>query len=515
MIWHIFKKDARLLWWLAAGAAALQFVNTALLLQLGLFPRDQRAAVMMQLLSIGGFLATGFVIAAVVHQDAIPGVRQDWLVRPIRRRDLLLAKLLFVVLMVQLPILLANVFEGVAKGFSLGPSLEVAASRSFFLLLLVDIPFLAFASVTKNLLEAITGGVTIFFGIATLFTLIGGSRSRILRPTFGTGEEWVTETAGVALILASAAIVLALQYLHRRTRLSRWVTGAVTVAAFFVTFLPWNTAFAIEQKLSSLPGTSSGVRIDFHPEQGRLQQDFTMPPLYYGRDDVVSVYLPMRILGAPANAGIQSDHVGVRIGDPSGRTYQVEGGPLLHEANSSTNSYLPVTLPGDLYQRIRDQAVRVEIDSSLTLFSLRAAHALPAINGEQYIPGVGHCATRINNQRTAVQVRCEQAGWKPGCTFWRLESPSAGQKNPARFFCGDTDYAPYINWELMPDSIWRFGANLAFRDQAGLAKYPVDGSQLKDAIAVARVFEPVDHFSRTVVLPEVRLGSWEPDTPAR
>jgi hypothetical protein len=114
-----------------------------------------------------------------------------------------------------------------------------------------------------------------------------------------------------------------------------------------------------------------------------------------------------------------------------------------------------------------------------------------------------------------VQVRCEQAGWKPGCIFWRLESPTTGQKNPARFFCGDTDYAPYINWELMPDSIWRFGANLAFRDQAGLAKYPVGGSQLKDALAVGRVFEPVDHFSRTVVVPEVRLGNWEPDAPSR
>jgi len=29
MIWHIFKKDARLLWWLAAGVAALRFAQVA------------------------------------------------------------------------------------------------------------------------------------------------------------------------------------------------------------------------------------------------------------------------------------------------------------------------------------------------------------------------------------------------------------------------------------------------------------------------------------------------------
>src|SRR2546423_5869145 len=41
-----------------------------------------------------------FLIAAIVHVEAIPGVRQDWLVRPIRRGNLLLEKFLFVVLMV-------------------------------------------------------------------------------------------------------------------------------------------------------------------------------------------------------------------------------------------------------------------------------------------------------------------------------------------------------------------------------------------------------------------------------
>jgi hypothetical protein len=57
------------------------------------------------------FLGGAFCIAAVVQLDAIPGVRQDWLVRPLERRNLLLAKLLFVVLAVLLPILATDLIE--------------------------------------------------------------------------------------------------------------------------------------------------------------------------------------------------------------------------------------------------------------------------------------------------------------------------------------------------------------------------------------------------------------------
>jgi hypothetical protein len=72
MIWHIFKKDVKLLWWLAAAVAALQFVKTGILLSIGLFPQNPRLVQLMQLLSVGGLLAVGFLIAAVVQQDAFP-----------------------------------------------------------------------------------------------------------------------------------------------------------------------------------------------------------------------------------------------------------------------------------------------------------------------------------------------------------------------------------------------------------------------------------------------------------
>src|SRR5689334_19378146 len=102
MIWHIFKKDLRLLWRLALGLASVQCLETLLIYEsdMGVPNLAQMFRVLDAITLLGG----GLLIAAAVHQDAIPGVRQDWLVRPIRRVDLLAAKLLFVVLMVGLPV---------------------------------------------------------------------------------------------------------------------------------------------------------------------------------------------------------------------------------------------------------------------------------------------------------------------------------------------------------------------------------------------------------------------------
>ena len=52
----------------------------------------------------------------------------------------------------------------------------------------------------------------------------------------------------------------------------------------------------------------------------------------------------------------------------------------------------------------------------------------------------------------------------------------------------------------------------AVRDSAGLGHYPVDGSMLREAEAVMRVYEPTDHFERTLVIPELRLSDWEAGT---
>ena len=109
-------------------------------------------------------LGVAVLIATVVHEDSIVGMRQDWLVRPIRRCDLLAAKLLFLLLAVQVPMLLASVIGGLANGFPLWLSLSDALSQNVYFLIGFTLPIFAFVSLTRSTSEALGVAVVIVVG---------------------------------------------------------------------------------------------------------------------------------------------------------------------------------------------------------------------------------------------------------------------------------------------------------------------------------------------------------------
>jgi len=511
MIWHIFKKDVRLLWWLAAAVAAMHVAELALLLALPRFPFNRELGKLMEMLGLGGLLGVGFLVTALVHQDAIPGVRQDWLVRPVLRRDLLLAKLLFVVLLVQFPILFADFLELALSRFPLSSSLAAAATRSLALLLLVDVPFLAFAAMTKNLLEAISGGVLMFFLIAILDVLLNSGHGRgALHPTFGTGVEWMTECALLLTLLIGSCVLLNLQFFRRRTRISRIGMGALTFLGAFSTMMPWQPAFAIEKAMSPAPGSASQIAVNFSPSLGRLKRDASFPA-FDMREDSVPLFLPMRISGLPVDSALQADRAQVRVIEADGRVDRVDTLDLSVRrdgtADADRSAYHTLAVPGEVYERVKNQPVRLEIDDSLTLFQLSSSQAFPIVSPEQAVAGIGRCDSQINRAETAVQIRCTRAGRRPDCVTAYLEHVPSGLRNPERFAC-DPDYSPFFAFDLTHDALARFGGNLPFRDPNGLAKYPVDGSKLKEARAVVRVYQPLEHFDRRLEIPEIRLSDW-------
>jgi hypothetical protein len=515
MIWHIFKKDVRLLWPLVAGVASVHFALATVLFKLGHFGGIPALNRIVDPLMIIGMLGTGFLIAAVVHQDAIPGVRQDWLVRPVKRRDLLLAKLLFVLLMVQGPILAADFLHALASGFPLSESFGTAISRSGYILLGFSLPLLAFASLTRNFMEAIVGGVAVFTGFGAFMMLF--QRGRPLFVATGTGVQWVSESTWFTITLLGVALVLALQYFRRRTMQARWLMGTAILLCLCTAFIPWQAAFAIQQQRSPSLGSSGAVVVAFEHVQGKLHRPGGLntyqpgPRSRIGEGDVF-VYLPLRIAGLPDGTVLRADHAEVRLISPDRGAKSIEPFDNLEvrkegHSESEKRTYYGIRVPGDIYALVIDQPIRIEVDYSLTLFSLAASHALPALNGEQRMPDLGWCATKVNFSGTTVNLRCLQAGKAPSCSTLFLEHPPSGRRNPAISACSP-DYSPYLRRSL-PDAMGRFGRNLPFRDPSGLAQYPVDGPQLAESQVVVRTYQPLDHFTRRVDIPEIRLKDWE------
>jgi hypothetical protein len=513
MIWHIFRKDVKLMWPLAVLVAGLNWTLPGLLLSSGFSvnnPAMNGAAIM---LSVGGLIAIALLITITAQQETLADLRQDWLVRPIRRTDLLLAKVLFAALMIQAPIFLGDMAITIAKGFSVPASLSLALQRSLLQLLVVQIPVLAFASLTRNLSQAITGAVALGLVAAVLTNIVTGS---LASPVIRTSLEWVPTAVSFALLAVGSLTLVALQYFRRRTATSRVLAGALTCLCLFVPLIPWQSAFAIQKTLSIAPESSRNINVTFDGAGARYRPPAGSPTIegameILRRGDKLQIYLPFRISGLPTESLLQTDHSEARL-IIEGHTQTLQADPWTVGRGGSSNDvvqeiYQPVAIPSAVYKSVREQSVRLEIDDWLTIAQIDSSHALPAIDADQRIPGVGRCGTSINDRQTAITFGC--IGKPPACLRVLLEYAPTGQRNPGEpLGCGS--FAPFVLSPRFPVLV-PFSRLLRFRDPTDLATYPVDGSKLRDARVLVQIFRVQDHFVRRIVIPAIQLKDWEPE----
>jgi hypothetical protein len=492
MVWHIFRKDSKLLWRMVVGVALINLMHRVMLSSMGPFEPGPASplVVLSGILGTVSLLATGVLIVMVVQQDSIMRLTQDWLVRPIRRRDLLLSKVLFVALLVQGPIFLVEVGQCLAAGFPLGRSLAAPLSRSVWMFLAMDLPVLAFATLTRSLAQAAGAAIAVAVGmlvvmVATLFYL-----------NSALDAIWIIDSAQVAWGLAGVAVVLALQYYRRRTSRARLVYGAAALVWLFVEFLPWQPAFAIEKRLSPQPAAADAVQIAFDPDLGKLQG----PPRAMGHSRGlptadVPLWAPLRSAGLGEGQMLAADRMSVRVSRPGGTEIYL-GDELGSRFILDTENpgYELVWVPEDIYARLKNLPVTLEIDYSLTLLQAGPARAIPAAGRDQWIEDVGRCATRATAGGAEVELGCQSPG-NPPCVTLSLEYSGTGRGAAQGPGCR-SDYAPYFG-RVNGDSISRFAREV-----------PSMGSELKGAQVVIRAYHPQAHFTRRVVIPNTRLSEW-------
>jgi hypothetical protein len=524
MVWHIFKKDWKLLWVFVITVASLHWIAAFIIFRVGLFGEDAMFEdAMLEMLTRTvpqlAFFGSMFLIAAIVHLETIPGARQDWLTRPIPRGGLLLEKLLFAIIMVEGPIFAANLFLGLANGFSWRSSLVSATSYVIFLLFFLILPIFAFASVTKNMTEAFifACGCTFIMGVfLTLFDHMNASAHGTLVPVTHSGVGWIGEVFRFALVAVAASMILGLQYFRRKTVTARLLLIAFGLLLLTSQFLPWRPAFAIEERLSQKPGAGAGTEVTFDQVRGKFKSPSGLVASSEnsqrrGGEDNAEVFLPLQIAGVRNDAILLADRVEVRVIGQDGRLVYHGTGDNFEVAREGPKPleapvYQKLAVPMKIYLSKKDQLVQVRVDYSLTLFGLARSYSLPALDGAKRMPAWGWCKTKMNDAGTAVGLHCMEPGKGPICGTVFLENASTGARNPPRSFCL-SDYGPFWDQPL-PNNLNRFGTSLPFRDPSGLAKFPVDGSQLPQSRVIIRMYEPEDHFARSLVIPGIKLKDW-------
>lgn len=487
MIWHIFKKDWKLLWPLVVIVAAAHVINAAMWFVLGYFEEPIGLRAIANTLPIAVLLGIVFLIVTAVHQDPLPGDRQDWLVRPIYRRDLVLAKLLFIVIAVQAPMLLVDLTQCMATGFSFWDSLSAALSRNGYVLLCVSLPMLGLAAMTSTIVEVIVSALAIFLTIV-VFTLV----TQASTPNWDgalvfekMSQGWLMLELDSAVMLATAATIIPLQYFRRATIRARGITVSAILVLFLVSaLLPWTSAFAFLQWLSPDPAAANAVAMAFDPTLEKLAlKPGTLNPAN-------SVWIPLHVSGLAPDSIVLNDRAFFRIigrdgailfaglstSAPQARvvssdiSLDIDDFPVRTNAGGDVRTHQLIALPPRIYELVRSEPVRIELDYALTLFQIEASGQVAALDGSKRIAKLGLCRTKINNKGNGVDFACLTTREAPTCATFVLHNAVTRQQNPALNLCTKF-YLPY-NAHFQPDAMVNFARRLPFRDPQGWRTIP-------------------------------------------
>jgi hypothetical protein len=340
MFWQIFRKDWRLLWPLAVAGAVTQALLALLLYHSEPYSVSDEVSALAALLTLALAITLVLLIVLAVQQDAIPGVSQDWLVRPIKRGDLLLAKLLAVVLLIHGPIIAVSLLHGIAEGFSFGQVLRATLLSNFEVALVFSLPVMAVAALTRSVGEAVIVSLALFLGLmlarlVILVILFPVTRTfHFSEPADGTGVAWVWETLSHALLLLVTIAVLVLQYFRRSTLKSRVLFAVGLLLFMLAPGLPWRPAFAIQQWFAANPDANHLLSIAFdplsqhappaetgHPGSQLINQDSDGKKSdATDSKNFVSIAVPLRVSGLPAGLILHSDRSTVRLVGANGKT---------------------------------------------------------------------------------------------------------------------------------------------------------------------------------------------------
>ena len=487
MVWPIIRKDWKLLrssvivvaifnaleGIIAAGGGPFQDFHTRI------------PGILLHAYDPVALAVTALLIILIVQTDPIVALRQEWVIRPIRRRDLILSKILFVVLFVQAPIFLIEVIECLASGFPLAPSIAAPLQHSVWMLLAFDVPMLALAAITHNLRGAVGLAVAYFLGITAVVIVAQQMRTELIVQN----DLWLAAGARTFWACAAGLAILAMQYYWRKTARARIVFAAMVAIWMMLELLPWRPAFAVEERLSPQPSAAGRIQLAFAPEAGLAGHPTGVGPMR----DHLRLMVPSRVTGLTGAQLLIRDAVKIEVIAPHGGRIDAftTNGAVLSASN--TLAWQPAWIASGDYDRIQHEPVTIQLDYSLTLLQPSAEQRMPAAGADRWLPGVGRCATRIWDPGS-VEVGCLAPGYAPFFTLF-LEPHDCAKQEAGRPQTDTYGYAPFLA-RISGDSISRF------RAEFGNVENPARRQILFRPYTVA------SHFTRRVTITDVRLADW-------
>jgi hypothetical protein len=419
-----------------------------------------------------------FLISRVMHAEAIPGDRQFWLTRPYEWRSLLGAKILFIFIFVNLPLLLADAVIIHTAGFSIGQELAGLLWTQVLLVTAFVLPAAAFSAITSGLRELLT--VTLFLAVGFLAWVV---TSPLIHPGFHWMElEWIKTYCLTAQLAAAAAIVLLWQYARRNTLATRIAAGATAVVLLASSsLLPWTAAFALQTHLSNRKMDASSLRIEL--DSGRKW----LGHIYAAGQDQMVAELPLQFSGVPAGTELKPNGATMTLRASDGETWIVNQPPPTSLNFESGITSLRAAMGKAFYTKVKNQPLQLRGTLYFTLYGNQQNTLLPLNSSPVPVNGVGMCSAGIRFLLCYSAFRAQS----DLVAIQTLEDSPSGPKETTESLARLASYSPFPA-DLNVDPVSRF-----FLPRTR-------------TISAARVeaLQPLAHLERSFEIEHVRLNDF-------
>ncbi len=242
VILSIAKKDYYSLLPLILSVVGL-FVGEAILFDVEIDIHNDVLRILNTLLPNLCLLALGIVTIATIQEDPAHSLIHDWLTRPVSRVEMFLAKVLFLLLSVGLPIFLTRLLVSLITGHSLFESLQAATYFRNPLTVFAIPFFMAVAFLSRSVLQGIGIAVGVFvasgFSLWVLEVRSAFPPEALLADATADAVQWIYMTP--MLIALYAALFFTFRFLYvKRNFIKAWIVfGSAVVVTLPLLSVPF------------------------------------------------------------------------------------------------------------------------------------------------------------------------------------------------------------------------------------------------------------------------------------
>lgn len=424
---------------------------------------------------VGYFLCLLLMIS-VLQLDPAASLTHDWLTRPIPRIDLLIAKLLFLVVAVCIPVIVSRFILTLGEGYSVGTALAYAMAIEKLPAVLPVPLFFAIALMTPNLRKFLQATIAVFF----LFLLPAWNITRPLLAMLGVGLSgdfdsmmWLQALPIVVLGTACALLVYWCLYGLRRQRLAKLAFAACIATYFFAFFPPrslydWDEAIAVHTALinetddaldaavilnpvqACFPAFIAGVESNGTADQVFLEANWynnlqrramepgalTFATTVQGRDVLENWVKPAHShWELPVDWRIDRIRTKARFTAASlAQDVELDRSPaptIRLAPISSTKTDYWLASPDLVTALANDPTTKLVMDYDLALLS-PTPYLLPTDGQRYHFAELGSCKAELDNGTNNIEVECMKRGPLPALVSAQLVGVEASRVDNAR-----------------------------------------------------------------------------------